>query len=338
MARTMKTTSRIRHVKLILSLTLIHSKYNVDAFSTPALLTIASTHHRHHHGPQISLERQHPKQYMSTVEVEYDHYEPNNNSIIDPTQETTDTSSLQTRSLSPNFLINSSILLIAIITILYQVLSIDLGITRGWTGEEIAARIPLDNWRSYTNVLNMAPLQTKAVTSATVYTIGDILSQNKEGRDMGELDRGRIVRSLLAGLIGHGPMSHVWYHVSEDFFDSVLVGHHWWDFIPKVVVDQTVFGPIWNNSYIILLGLMQLQSPKQIWSDMKRTTIPLIISGLKLWPFVHCITYGLIPLENRLLWVDAVEIVWVTILAGQANEEKKVDGETVVDQEDDAKR
>lgn len=71
---------------------------------------------------------------------------------------------------------------------------------------------------------------------------------------------------------------------------------------------------------------------------MKRTTIPLIISGLKLWPFVHCITYGLIPLENRLLWVDAVEIVWVTILAGQANEEKKVDGEAVVDQEDDAKR
>jgi protein Mpv17 len=84
----------------------------------------------------------------------------------------------------------------------------------------------------------MAPLPTKAVTSATVYTIGDILSQNKEGRDMGELDRGRILRSLLAGLIGHGPMSHVWYHVSEDFFDGVLVGHHWWDFIPKVVVDQ----------------------------------------------------------------------------------------------------
>jgi protein Mpv17 len=83
---------------------------------------------------------------------------------------------------------------------------------------------------------------------------------------------------------------------------------------------------------------MQLQSPKQIWSDIKRTTIPLIVSGLKLWPFVHCITYGLIPLENRLLWVDAVEIVWVTILAGQANEETKVDGENnVADREENAK-
>lgn len=83
---------------------------------------------------------------------------------------------------------------------------------------------------------------------------------------------------------------------------------------------------------------MQLQSPKQIWSDIKRTTIPLIVSGLKLWPFVHCITYGLIPLENRLLWVDAVEIVWVTILAGQANEETKVDGENnIAGREENAK-
>ncbi|KAL3792810.1 hypothetical protein HJC23_002617 [Cyclotella cryptica] len=226
-----------------------------------------------------------------------------------------------------------------------SLLSVDLGITREWSPKEIAARIPLDNWRSYTNVLDMAPLQTKAVTLATVYTIGDILVQNKEGRDMGELDRWRILWSLLAGLIGHGPMSHVWYHVSKDFFDRVLGGVHWWDFIPKVIVDQTVFGPILNISYIILLGIMQLQSPSQIRSNMKRTTIPLIVSRLKLWPFVHCITYGVIPLENRLLWVDAVEIVWVTILASQAagaGEEKKSPQENMngerVPQEETIKR
>lgn len=83
---------------------------------------------------------------------------------------------------------------------------------------------------------------------------------------------------------------------------------------------------------------MQLQSPSQIWSDMKRTTIPLIISGLKLWPFVHCITYGVIPLENRLLWVDAVEIVWVTILASQANQEEKVDDGSSMAKEENVQR
>ena len=43
-------------------------------------------------------------------------------------------------------------------------------------------------------------------------------------------------------------------------------------------------------------------------------------AGWKLWPFAHLITYGLIPVEQRLLWVDSVEIVWVTILSMFANE------------------
>jgi len=66
------------------------------------------------------------------------------------------------------------------------------------------------------------------------------------------------------------------------------------------------------------LGLMKGESPGQIWGDVKRTTIPLVVSGLKLWPLAHCVTYGLIPVENRLLWVDLVEIIWVTILASSA--------------------
>ena len=70
---------------------------------------------------------------------------------------------------------------------------------------------------------------------------------------------------------------------------------------------------------------MQLQKPEQIWEDMKRTTLPLMVSGLKLWPFVHFITYGLIPVENRLLWVGAVEILWVTILAGEASGDSEED-------------
>jgi hypothetical protein len=38
-------------------------------------------------------------------------------------------------------------------------------------------------------------------------------------------------------------------------------------------------------------------------------------AGWKLWPFAHLITYGVVPLEQRLLWVDCVELIWVTILS-----------------------
>mmetsp|Transcript_7938 Transcript_7938/g.16814 ORF Transcript_7938/g.16814 Transcript_7938/m.16814 type:complete len:368 (-) Transcript_7938:623-1726(-) len=222
------------------------------------------------------------------------------------------------KAMDMNAVINSSIIVLISVTVLSKFTLVNAGIMRGWTPAEMAVRIPVDNWLGYSAVLENSPVSTKAVTSATVYTIGDFIAQRTEGASIGEIDRPRIVRSALAGLIGHGPLSHVWYEVSEGFFTDYLRWTEWWSTLPKVVLDQTTWAPFWNNFYIIMLGVMKLESPKTIWADIKRTTIPLIVSGLKLWPLAHCVTYGLIPVENRLLWVDMVEILWVTILATQA--------------------
>ena len=224
----------------------------------------------------------------------------------------------QLKKLDMNVIINTAVIVVMSIAILSKLATVDSGMMRGWTASEMAVRIPVDNFYGYSSILAQAPISTKAVTSATVYTIGDFISQRTEGKDIGDLDRGRILRSLLAGLIGHGPLSHVWYDWSEDIFNNVLHLTEWWSFIPKVAIDQTLWGPFWNNMYIVLLGAMKLESPQVIWSDIKRTTIPLVVSGLKLWPLAHCITYGLVPVPYRLLWVDLVEIIWVTILATQA--------------------
>lgn len=204
------------------------------------------------------------------------------------------------------------------VAVLNQFATVDADLMRGWTAQEMAVRIPIDNWNSYSSVLQSSPIITKAVTSATVYTIGDFIAQRTEGKTIGELDRPRITRSMLAGLIGHGPLSHVWYSVSENVFTNVMHLHGWWGTIVKVAIDQTTWGPFWNNTYILLLGLMKRDNLENIFGEMKRTTIPLLKSGLKLWPLAHCVTYGLVPLENRLLWVDLVEIIWVTILATAA--------------------
>jgi len=118
-------------------------------------------------------------------------------------------SCFQLQSLDKDAIVNISIITITIVIVAIQVFSINTGITRGWSPDEVAYRIPIDTWRSYNDILNMAPIQTKAVTSATVYTIGDIIAQTTEGVEVGQLDRGRICRSLAAGLIGHGPLSHV---------------------------------------------------------------------------------------------------------------------------------
>lgn len=83
----------------------------------------------------------------------------------------------------------------------------------------------------YDEVLEAFPITTKALTSATVYTIGDIIAQRSEGAK--RLDKWRIVRSLLAGLIGHGPLSHIWYNLNEDLFQHWLGWTAWWVVFPK---------------------------------------------------------------------------------------------------------
>jgi protein Mpv17 len=124
--------------------------------------------------------------------------------------------------------------------ILSKVFMIDADVSRGWTLAEVAQHIPTGVWDFYTSVLHNHPISTKAITSASVYTIGDLIAQRTEGKVMGELDCMRALRSLLAGLIGHGPLSHLWYNFSENLFDHILHWTAWWSVVPKVVLDSGV--------------------------------------------------------------------------------------------------
>ena len=63
---------------------------------------------------------------------------------------------------------------------MYQAMGVDVATTHNM--QEAVIKIPANVWASYSEVLAKAPIQTKAVTSATVYTIGDLLSQKTEGR------------------------------------------------------------------------------------------------------------------------------------------------------------
>ena len=48
--------------------------------------------------------------------------------------------------------------------------------------------------------------------------IGDVISQMLEKKDLGKVDRIRTLRSGMAGLLLHGPMSHCWYIISDNLF------------------------------------------------------------------------------------------------------------------------
>ncbi|CAM9610947.1 unnamed protein product [Chrysoparadoxa australica] len=213
------------------------------------------------------------------------------------------------------FTINVGIIAGIGLLVAYALLTVDSDISRGWTAGEVLLRLPVDNWLGYMGNLRANPVMVKAITSGTVYAIGDFTAQLAEGLSLGEIDRLRIGRSSIAGFIGHGPLSHYWYELCEGLFSWLQWNDMWWVTAPKIVVDQLCWGPCWNGIYIALLGFMKRDSFEKITEAVKSTGLPLILSGLKLWGPAHVVTYGLIPVENRLLWVDMVEILWVVILS-----------------------
>uniref|UniRef100_A0A7N0SXX6 Peroxisomal membrane protein 2 n=1 Tax=Kalanchoe fedtschenkoi TaxID=63787 RepID=A0A7N0SXX6_KALFE len=215
--------------------------------------------------------------------------------------------------------INATIVLAAGSFAITKLLTIDSDYWHGWTIYEILRYAPQHNWVAYEEALKTNPVLAKMVISGIVYSVGDWIAQCFEGKPLFEFDRTRMFRSGLVGFTLHGSLSHYYYQFCEILFPF----HDWWVVPVKVAFDQTIWSAIWNSIYFTLLGFLRLESPATIFSELKATFFPMLTAGWKLWPFAHLITYGVIPVEQRLLWVDCVELVWVTILATYSNEKSE---------------
>lgn len=216
-------------------------------------------------------------------------------------------------------IINASIVLAAGTFAITKLLTIDRDYWHGWTIYEILRYAPLHNWAAYEEALKTNPVLAKMMISGIVYSMGDWIAQCYAGKPLFDFDRARMFRSGLTGFALHGSLSHYYYEICESIFPF----HSWWVVPAKVAFDQTVWSAIWNSIYFVTLGFLRFESPANIFGELKATFSPMLTAGWKLWPFAHLITYGVVPVEQRLLWVDCVELVWVMILSTYSNEKSE---------------
>ncbi|XP_031375313.1 uncharacterized protein LOC116189729 isoform X2 [Punica granatum] len=215
--------------------------------------------------------------------------------------------------------LNATIVLAAGSFAITKLLTIDHDYWHGWTIYEILRYAPRHNWEAYEEALKTNPVFAKMTISGVVYSLGDWIAQCYEGKPLFEFDRARMFRSGLVGFTLHGSLSHFYYQFCEELFPF----KDWWVVPAKVVFDQTAWSAVWNSIYYTVLGFLRFESPVSIFKELAATFWPMLTAGWKLWPFAHLITYGVIPVEQRLLWVDCVELIWVTILSTYSNEKSE---------------
>jgi len=212
-------------------------------------------------------------------------------------------------------IINACLLFAAFGFAAHTILDVDHGMTRGWTQKEIMLRLPYDNWRNYENSLVNQPIWTKTSINVIIYLLGDWLSQTVfKKKDILDFDASRTLKNGFIGMC-FGPIVAEYYEFS-DWILPVEVGINR---IYKILMDQTIYLGVKCSIYIAAVGLLNGESVDQVKENVSARIKPVMFTAWKFWPFVHCITYGLIPAQHRILWVNSVDLVWNAILAGKYN-------------------
>ena len=63
-----------------------------------------------------------------------------------------------------------------------------------------------------------------------------------------------------------------------------------------------------------------------MWDQVKTTAWPALTSSWRFWPLIHCCSFSnAIPKDLKLLFIDCMEIIWVTILSTVANGDRQAD-------------
>jgi len=217
--------------------------------------------------------------------------------------------------------INGSVVALVFSGAFYKAVEVDLDIARGWTVSEFMLTTARDDFMMYQQAAINHPFFTKACTSGVAYCLGDFAAQTFQGRTVFTIDLPRTLRSGIAGFCIHGPLCHLWIQWMEAnlSFDGA-----WYSTLAKVVADQTVWSIVLNTMYTSAILLMQGKSPQYISDEVKSTWWPAISSGWRFWPFVHTVSFSpFVPQELKLLFIDTMEIIWVTILASVVNRKEE---------------
>ncbi|KAG7399200.1 hypothetical protein PHYBOEH_009366 [Phytophthora boehmeriae] len=184
-------------------------------------------------------------------------------------------------------------------------------------------RLKYDKW------LRDSPLVTKGVTSAILFGVGDRLAQRIESSGTEDDDKDdsadrhgikRTVRMMVWGGVAFAPLGHAWYN----FLERAVRGSRKAVVVKKIAADQLIFTPPVNLAFFTYAGVTEGKPLRESVDSAAAKLPPTLAVNWTVWPLVHICTFGFVPLEYRVLFINFVNIGWSAFLSGMASN----DGDT----------
>lgn len=167
----------------------------------------------------------------------------------------------------------------------------------------------------YLALLEKHPVLTKAMTSALLTLIGDLICQLAIDQ-VSSLDLKRTFLFTLLGLVLVGPTLHFWYlYLSKLVTLSGASGA-----FLRLLLDQFVFSPIFIG--VFLSTLMTLEGrPSQVVPKLQQEWFSAVIANWQLWIPFQFLNFRFVPQQFQVLAANVVALVWNVILSFKAHKE-----------------
>jgi protein Mpv17 len=174
-------------------------------------------------------------------------------------------------------------------------------------------------WARYNALLEAQPLLTKALTSLTGFTAGDILAQKFIEPGDKPYDVMRTIRLGSFGFLLHGTTGHYFY----GFLDSKLPGTAPVTVASKVAIDQTLWNPIFGLMFFGYLNVMEGKSFDDYVNKIKADLKTAVMGSWAVWVPAHTINFAFVPPSQRLLYINTIQIGYNVFLSFLGNKEVK---------------
>jgi len=127
----------------------------------------------------------------------------------------------------------------------------------------------------------------------------------------GPFDMKRFLSLSFFGFIYHGPSGHYFYN----WLDRKIEGTDPKTVALKVLIDQTLWCPIFMTVFFTYLGLVNGDSVATIVDKVKSDLLSACQGSWKVWPLVHAINFRFVPTKFRLVYINTVQVAFNIFLS-----------------------
>jgi len=165
-------------------------------------------------------------------------------------------------------------------------------------------------WSAYEEALVAQPVLTKGVTSLIGFAIGDVIAQTLI-EHAATLDLARVVKFSSFGFLVHGTTCHFFYN----YLDQIVPGTDAKPVATKVAIEQIVWNPIFGCLFFAYLTLYDGGSIPQALLRIQQSLATQVTGSWGFWGPAHAINFRYIPTEQRLLYINLLQIFYNVFLS-----------------------